>query len=356
MKLPSRKKQIQNPFSFILIRLVFLVLPTHAFVEMSSTTAHPRKIAIIGTTGLLGRETIIQLASRGILTRCLLRHSISSTCKPSIEKSASKDQIASYLSRLPGVEMIQGDITDVQSLQSLLEGCTSCIAVHGATRRTKVWDFLPFYDPERNSGHAKKVNYEGVKNLVEVVGGSPTCERIVRITGKGENPWSFFSILINLLGSMAKAWNYEGEELLRQSNVDYTIIRPGIMTTSLSSASNSRVLALADNGGSLTVSPVSYAAIAGLCIGTLDHNNTKRSTLCAMNVEEGKGEASYTPLLKKVRPDTREFAKSLMKEHLKAVRTGGVILAALGCLGLGGIWGAIKVLGGLILNLRETLM
>ena len=31
------------------------------------------------------------------------------------------------------------------------------------------------------------------------------------------------------LGSMAKAWNYEGECVLRGSDIDYTIIRPGIM-------------------------------------------------------------------------------------------------------------------------------
>ena len=55
--------------------------------------------------------------------------------------------------------------------------------------------------------------------------------RIVRITGRGEAPWSIFSILINGLGSMAKMWNYEGELLLRAcADVDYTIIRPGVMT------------------------------------------------------------------------------------------------------------------------------
>lgn len=44
--------------------------------------------------------------------------------------------------------------------------------------------------------------------------------------GKGEDPWSVFSILINGLGSMAKAWNYEGEQLLRScKDVDYTIVR-----------------------------------------------------------------------------------------------------------------------------------
>ena len=38
---------------------------------------------------------------------------------------------------------------------------------------------------------------------------------------------------MNTLGSMCKAWNYAGECLLREQisnyNINYTIIRPGIM-------------------------------------------------------------------------------------------------------------------------------
>ena len=37
------------------------------------------------------------------------------------------------------------------------------------------------------------------------------------MTGKGEQPWAIFTILINLAGSMVKAWNYAGETLLRES-------------------------------------------------------------------------------------------------------------------------------------------
>ena len=50
--------------------------------------------------------------------------------------------------------------------------------------------------------------------------------RFLATSGKGEDPWSIFSILINGLGSLAKAWNYEGEQLLRAcKDIDYTIVR-----------------------------------------------------------------------------------------------------------------------------------
>lgn len=43
------------------------------------------------------------------------------------------------------------------------------------------------------------------------------CVRVYRC--QGEDPWSITSILINALGSMAKAWNFEGERRLRAGNV-----------------------------------------------------------------------------------------------------------------------------------------
>ena len=61
--------------------------------------------------------------------------------------------------------------------------------------------------------HSKQVNYAGVANLIDAARASDSCKRIVRITGKGETPWSIPSILINGLGSMAKA--YSGNFVVR---------------------------------------------------------------------------------------------------------------------------------------------
>jgi hypothetical protein len=37
-----------------------------------------------------------------------------------------------------------------------------------------------------------------------------------------------------------------------------------------------------------------------------------------MNVEDGKGEETYAPLLKQVQPDRRHFPPSLLAEHKNA--------------------------------------
>ena len=125
---------------------------------------------------------------------------------------------------------------------------------------------------------------------------------------------------------MAKAWNYEGERLLRASPIDYTIIRPGVMGRIIDQSPAS--LALADNGGNLKVSAITYDAVANLCTDVLDHPNTARSTLCAMSCTEGDGADSWAPLLQQVTADSRSFRDDLLQEHFRAVRIGGIAVVA----------------------------
>mmetsp|Transcript_5807 Transcript_5807/g.7305 ORF Transcript_5807/g.7305 Transcript_5807/m.7305 type:complete len:351 (+) Transcript_5807:190-1242(+) len=340
----------KNPFAMTIVATLLLLLTllsnSNGASFVMKMSSESQKVAVIGATGKLGREAVMQLSSRGVPTKCLLRHDIKSVT-PSIEPNASSKEVAAYLATLPGVEMVRGDVTSLPTLKTLLRDCTACLALHGAARTLKITDLLPWGpDPTSDAGHAKQTNYVGVQNIIEAVRDSPICKRVVRITGKGENPWGLFSILINLLGGMAKAWNYEGEQLLRNSKINYTIIRPGVMGPPCPEGS---VLALADNGADLKVSPVKYASIANLCIESLDYDNANKATLTAMNVPDGEGEKSYGPLLAKVRPDSRVFPESLMKEHLLAVRVGAVGILGVVSILLAGLGAFLKAVVGMIL-------
>uniref|UniRef100_A0A7S0AG11 NAD(P)-binding domain-containing protein n=1 Tax=Pyrodinium bahamense TaxID=73915 RepID=A0A7S0AG11_9DINO len=305
-------------------------------------------VAVIGSTGKLGRHAVQQLVERGYSVRCLVRQDPVGT-NPCCAPSATSAEVAAWLAAMPGVQLVRGDITDRESIFELLRGCLVCLVLHGATRRTELSDLLPWVDPTQDPTHAMRVNYEGVRHVIEAACASGSCQRIVRVTGKGEDPWSMFSILINGLGSMAKAWNYEGERLLRAcDDVDYTIVRPGVMGQGderLRGAS----LALADNGGDLQVSPIPHRCVAELCVRCLEFPNSARSTLCAMTVPEGKGEESFEPLLEKVSPDTRSFpGRELFQRHVLAVRVGGPALAGLA---LGFLAGALGLLRELAMTL-----
>jgi uncharacterized protein YbjT (DUF2867 family) len=297
------------------LSIVYLI---QTALALSSVTT---KIAVIGTTGKLGREAIQQLSKQGIATRCLLRHDISSVTPPAaLDEAESSAQVAAYLKTLPGVEMVPGDVSDKLSLQNLVEGTTACLALYGAVKPKPFFKALfPFWFPESDPKHPKQVNYEGVRNLLIVLADSTTCKHLVRITGKGETPWSIFTILINAFGGIAKGWNYEAEQLIRKSAIDYTIIRPGVMKDAVDEGSAR--LRFKDNGGELKVSAVSYAQIANLAIQVVSRDNCKRSTLTAMNVmDDDQGAQS----LDQVQPDTRGFPEALLAEHKKAARVGGI--------------------------------
>lgn len=299
------------------VRLLGLV----ALVATSSAL----KVAVTGPTGKLGRAAVRQLVANGYEAKILLRHSATApqgasdvSRLPPID--ADSAAVATYLLGLKGVEAIKGDINDEASLTELLTGCSAVLAVHGARRTRKLSDL--WSDPTLDPAHAKNVNYEGLKKLISAAR-KTNCKRIVRITGKGEDPWSVFSILINLLGGMAKAWNNEGEHLLRDAtDLEYTIVRPGVMSTSEADLCEPdkclepNSLALADDGGDLKVTPIPHGVVASLCVESLKYPNAARATLTAMQSEEpGKGADSWGPLLAEVKPDRRAFRKDLLKEH-----------------------------------------
>lgn len=140
--------------------------------------------------------------------------------------------------------------------------------------------------------------------------------------------WSFFSVLINAFGGMAKGWNYEAEQVIRQqTGIDYTIIRPGIMKDVVENEDSNLILGLRDNGGDLKVSAVSYGRIADLAIQAFQRDACKRCTLTAMNVDKDEANLDQVQTsLDRLHPDTRQFPASLIAEHKKAARFGGLTI------------------------------
>jgi NAD(P)H-binding len=333
---------IKKPSIFVTVILTYCWIYRHDIRYPSrigatlALSTEITKVAVIGTTGRLGREAIKQLSQQGIATRCLVRN-----LPPTPEATSTKttpnnkrDELLSYLRHLPGVELISGDINDRQSLVRLVEGTTACLALHGPTMpKPFLKALIPLWFPETDPQHPKQINYVGIQKLLSVMTESSTCKHLVRITGKGETPWSIFSILINALGGIAKGWNYEGEQLIRsQQSVKYTIIRPGIMKESIAedqhAPSSSVVLGLRDNGNDMKVSVVSYEQIANLTIQVLSRMNCHRTTLTAMNVNTTT--TTEYQSIDEVQQDTREFPESLIEEHKKAARVGGLAILCFG--------------------------
>lgn len=351
--------------AFLLAAAIAAVAPLAAAIASQTT-----KFAVLGATGNLGRRTVREFLDRGIPVRCLVRPS-------------SADKIPAEFRASPLFEAVSGDLLADHSrgsdgiyrddavapsaaLLECLGGCGGVVACYGAVRRTRFADF--FRDPEdTDPTHAKQINCRSMIALVAACravnagDGDVKIAHVVRITGKGEDPTGFFSVLLNGLGAYCKAWNYQGEAILRSALGDdeaigYTIVRPGILTKDDAEDGPfpfaTDDLVLADDGGNdLPVTKVGYSQIACLLAdvllsagdGRIDRAaGNQRVTLAAMNPPGGGG--SGTLLGEKIaalRNDRRDFPVSLVAEHKAAVRAFFSKVAAVASI-------AALVLGGLV--------
>jgi nucleoside-diphosphate-sugar epimerase len=122
-------------------------------------------------------------------------------------------------------------VTDVVTLEAAMTGCTKCVACFGAQRVTKFSDL--WTDSTQDPSHPYQINYQGVVNVVAAAKAA-NVEKIVRITGLsvGYSAFDKIAILLNLVLSFTIKYQTMGERAIRESGIDYTVVRPGNMKDS----------------------------------------------------------------------------------------------------------------------------
>jgi uncharacterized protein YbjT (DUF2867 family) len=148
---------------------------------VGTTSAASPSVAVTGATGKLGRLAVRQLVSKQVPVRVLLRHDPAPASEASGDAEATASQVAAWLKGMPGVTLVKGDVNDRDSITALLDGCSACLAMHGARRMRKLSDL--WRDPSEEPTHSKQINYVGVQNIIDAARASGTCKRIVRVTG-----------------------------------------------------------------------------------------------------------------------------------------------------------------------------
>lgn len=344
--------RLRSPMHFVILLAATITVVASLAAALA---AQITRIAVLGATGNLGRHTVREFLDQNIPVRCLVRTSSLGKIPEEFKDSPLFEVVAGDLlastSRSANGIFRDDSVAPSAELLECLEGCQGVVACYGAIRRTKILDL--FQNPEETDPtHAKQINYRSMIALVAACkamnkkNNKTKIMHIVRITGKGEDPKGFFSILLNGLGAYCKAWNYQGEVVLRtmlanpsqdesKDSIGYTIVRPGILKKEEKEIElnlfTKEDLELADDGGNnLKVTTVGYSQIAGLLVdlvlsagdGRISYTaQNHRVTLAAMNSSNGGG--SKTSLREKVaalRNDRREFPKSLVAEHKAAVK------------------------------------
>jgi uncharacterized protein YbjT (DUF2867 family) len=153
------------------------------------------KVFVAGATGATGQRIVAELCQRQIPVRALVRD---------INKAREIWPVTSEL-----VELVAGDVGNISALRSAIGDCTAIICATGAR---------PSLDPTG----PYQVDYIGTKNLVDAAKqqGIQHFSIVSSLcVSKFFHPLNLFWLILY--------WKQQGENYLRASGLNYTIIRPG---------------------------------------------------------------------------------------------------------------------------------
>jgi uncharacterized protein YbjT (DUF2867 family) len=166
-----------------------------------NATVHPARILVIGATRGTGREIVSRLIRDGLAVRALVRN-----------ESRAGGTLAEQ------AEVFHGDITKPETLSAALDGVSHIIFTAGVTKRPA---------SERS---IIAVEYHGVSNTLDAARETGFRGRFLYMTAIGVTRQSIASIALNAIKGNTLSWRRRAEQLIRQSGVDYTIVRCGVLT------------------------------------------------------------------------------------------------------------------------------
>ena len=157
-------------------------------------------VVVAGATGRAGSCIVEEALKKGYQVRALLVKPFDPPEPPGLQKE--------------GVELSNGDLTSVESLEKVMEGAQFVISAIGSKK--------PFSTKEND-----KIDNMGNQNLAQAAK-AQSIQRLVIIssTGVGNSKEAVPFIYRVLMGPILKAKG-KSEDFIRNLGIDYTIIRPG---------------------------------------------------------------------------------------------------------------------------------
>jgi uncharacterized protein YbjT (DUF2867 family) len=212
------------------------------------------KVFVAGATGATGQRVVKILCDRQIAVRALVR------------------DLASAQLLLPAaVELVQGDVSSAAALAIAMADCDAVICATGAK---------PSLDPTG----PYQVDFIGIKNLVNA---AKNCEidKFVMVSSLCVSKFFHF---LNIFW-LVLYWKQQGEDYLKHSGLNYTIVRPGGLKND--ETAGPLVMSAADTlfDGSIPRQKVAEVCVESLFQKAADHKVVEiicQSTATSKNWEE----------------------------------------------------------------------
>lgn len=201
----------------------------------------PQPLLIAGATGGIGQQLVGKLTAQDQDVRALVR---------------SRAEADKLFGSQPCLQLVEGDVGQPITLPKAVVGARAVICTVGAKAPV-------------GADSPEKVDYEGVRNLI-LAARNAGVSRFILISSIGvthpEHPLNSFGRVLD--------WKLKGEEVLRTSGLNYTIIRPGGLTDESGGKTGLRI----GQGDTISGGRISRSDAAAVCLAALDDISTFHTT------------------------------------------------------------------------------
>jgi uncharacterized protein YbjT (DUF2867 family) len=198
-------------------------------------------ILIAGATGGVGRQLVGKLTAQNEEVRALVR---------------DLPRAQTLFTAQDCLQLVEGNTNQTITLPNAFAGVRAVICTIGA--RAPAGENSP-----------EKVDYEGVRNLV-MAARNASVGRFILVSTLGvthpEHPLNNFGRVLD--------WKLKGENVLRTSGLNYTIVRPGGLTDDSGGITALRV----GQGDTLGGGRITRSDVAALCLAALEEITTYYTT------------------------------------------------------------------------------
>ena len=194
-------------------------------------------VLVAGATGGTGQEVVEQAIQKGFRVRALVRDEAKA-------RTLFDDR----------VQYVVGDVRKPRSLKRTMKGVNQVICTLGSNVQR---------DPENSP---QKVDYAGVKALAEAAKAAGVSQFIlVSSMGVTHPEHQLNAMLDNIL-----EWKLKGEESVRATGINYTIVRPGSLTNEPGGQRGLRIMQGDPINGEGTIARADVASVLVSAIGRQD--------------------------------------------------------------------------------------